>query len=288
LKDYPKNYREGVTLYLCTLNDSDKIDSCLNQLNKSQFNQLIVVDGSSKDNSVNIAKRYTEEVYVTEAGFVNQINEVFKHAKFEYLIGLEADVSMPENFIIEFVDDFKSKDYAAMQANIKCLNKENYWNRGLSAFYETHHKYVGEKNIIGGPNIYKTAVREEFHKELSSQGYSIDTEMAEIIKSKGYKMGLSSVTAFQHTSLNFKKFCRKYFNYGKGDYDFYRIHKNKWTYSRKAKSITHTLRRHMINYPFKAIIIGRGFYVPYFLLSAIIRYFGWIWSIFNSKLFKKI
>jgi glycosyltransferase involved in cell wall biosynthesis len=276
-------YKDGISVVLCVFNDEKNIESCLTSLMESEFEQLIVSDGGSTDNTVDIAKFFTNDVIIIDKGFFNQCKAAFDIANYKYLISIEADHIYPSNFCQNFLSAFKKSSFDGMQGTLICSKKSNYFERGLDLFYNIHQKDKGQKEIIGGPNIFKTQLRKEIHEKLSVQGYSIDTEMAETLKTQGYKVGLSSIEAFQSTSLDYKKFKRKYFNYGKGDYDLYTQHKSDWNFKRKFKSITHVFNRYIIDYPFKAIRMGKVLYVPYFWLSAIFRYAGWVWAIIKGK-----
>ena len=279
---------DGVTVYLCTLNDANNIDVCLTSLSHSKYDQLIVVDGSSSDDTASRAKKYTDEVYVTTPGFDNQLRKVYETAKYKYLVGMEADVSVPEGFISLFMSDFLESKMDGLQASIKCLSHDSFWERGLSEFYKIHHHLKGEKDTVGGPNIFETKFRENLLKQTGAQGYSIDTETAEIMKRSGYRVGLSKVVAYQHKSLYFKQFLMKYFNYGKGDYDFYTNNNENWNYRRKLKSIFHVFNRYIIDYPLKSFKFGRPYIaIPYLWMSAFVRYSGWMYTIFkNRNIFK--
>ena len=166
---------------------------------------------------------------------------------------------------------------------LKCIANTNYLEKGLSLFYEILHSQIGEVSTLGGPAIYRSHFLKEFSEECSSVGSSIDTEMDEYKSRKGYKVGYANTFAFQKEDLEISSFSNKYFWYGKGDYDFYNQHKSNWSIRRKLKSITHVFNRYIIDYPLKAIKMGKVLYVPYFWLSAVVRYCGWIYTIIKGK-----
>ena len=170
-----------------------------------------------------------------------------------------------------------------MQATIKCCYLDNYWEKGLNNFYQIHHRIKGEKDIIGGPNIYKTNVRKFLHSSLNVQGYGMDTKMAELFKENNLKVGLGKTFAFSNARLNFPLYLKKYFRYGTGDYEFYSKNSHEWSYFRKCKSILHIFNRYILAYPFFSILKMKFIYIPYLWLSAITRYFGWIYAALKSK-----
>ena len=70
--------KHKISAFVITKNEEDRIEDCL----KSIYNwvdQLIVMDSGSNDNTVKIAKRYTEEVYQTDwPGYGKQRNRALK------------------------------------------------------------------------------------------------------------------------------------------------------------------------------------------------------------------
>ena len=111
---------------------------------------------------------------------------------------------------------------------------------------------------------------------------------AEILKAKGLKVALGHTQAYQTQMLDLTKFISKYFSYGKGDYQFYQFHKKRWTMKRKLQSISHVFKRHFIDYSLKAFKYKDPHITVFYLwFSGLIRYSGWMYSVFLSWI-KKI
>ena len=265
------------------LENNGDIEKSIESIKKNNPNQIILADGGSSDNTREIAKKYTNEVYLTEKGIWNQQKFALSKVKYKYIIQAEADHIYPEDFIQKFLLEFKESKLFGLQASLKCQLRRNFFEKGISLFYDIHQLNKGIKGTIGGPAIYKTA---DYIKEINLEGwngYSIDTRRAEILKEKNLKVGLGNTEAYQYQELDFKTFYKKYFNYGKGDYIFYTKHKNEWSFNRKLKSIFHVFNRYVIDYPIKSFKIGKPYIsIPYLWLSTIIRYSGWIYSIMKG------
>ncbi len=275
-----KLYMEGVTVIFRTLNNAKDIEKSIFSIKKNNPNQIILVDGGSSDNTKEIAKKYTDEVYLTEKGIWKQQKFALSKVEYKYIIQAEADHIYPEDFIQKFLAEFQESKLFGLQASLKCVLKRNFFEKGISLFYDIHQLDKGIKETIGGPAIYKTA---DYIKKINLEGwngYSIDTRRAEILREKNLKVGLGYTEAYQYQELNFKIFCKKYFNYGKGDSIFYAKHKNNWSFHRKLKSIFHVFNRYFIDYPIKSFKVGKPHIaIPYLWMSAMIRYSGWIYSI---------
>jgi glycosyltransferase involved in cell wall biosynthesis len=280
-------YLDGVTVFLHTLNNENEIEGALQTINESGPEQIIVVDGGSDDSTVEIARRYTKDVYVTAPGFANQQKVGLKHVRYRFLLMLESDHRYPKDFISSLRKELISSQFYGMQGTLKCTQHNNFYERGISVLYDIHQLKKGERDVISGPSIYYSDIYIDKICLDEFNGYSIDTRKGEIEKKLSLKVGLGCTLAYQHQNVDAKTFFRKYFNYGKGDYDFFTFHKKEWSIIRRLKSIFHVFNRYILVYPFKAILIGKPSAIAYFWLSAIVRYYGWGYAIFKNMTGKK-
>ena len=279
-----KDFKEGVSVIVNTLNDEDNIGAMLDSISKSKPNQIVVVDGESGDNTVSIAKKYTKDVFIVPKGILRQQKVALENTHFKYIIILECDHRYPKNFIDDILKEYLSSDFFGLQASLECYYKNTFFEKGLNEFYKIHQINKGKRNIIGGPGIWQTKEYINiFNITNQLQGYSADTTRAEILKENNLKVGLGYTVVYQYQKLNVNIFFKKYFNYGKGDYDFYTSHKNEWNFQRKLKSIFHVFNHYIVDYPLRSFKIGKPYIaIPYLWLSALVRYSGWIYSIFKN------
>ena len=281
MKHHSKQYLDGVAVIFRTLNNEHDIGAALESIVKNQVDQVILVDGGSDDETVNIAKRHIDEVYVAERGLWNQQKFALSKVKYRYFIQAEADHEYPENFVVSLLSEFKESNFFGLQATLKCIHKRNFYERGISTYYQIHQRDKGPRDTIGGPSIYYTEQYKDRLDLKGFNGFSIDTMRAEILKAKGLTVALGHTLAYQNQTLNLPKFLRKYFSYGKGDYQFYQFHKKKWTKKRKFQSISHVFNRHFVDYPLKALKYrDPHITISYLWFSGLIRYAGWMFSVF--------
>jgi len=99
---------------------------------------IIVVDDGSKDNTLQIAKRYENEgvkvLHKENGGKATALNYALTFAKGEIIAVLDADTLASRNSITEIVKIFENdKDIAAVAGNIKVRNKVNWitWCQAL-------------------------------------------------------------------------------------------------------------------------------------------------------------
>jgi len=99
---------------------------------------IIVVDDGSKDNTLQIAKKYQEKgvkvLHKTNGGKASALNLALTFAKGELIAVLDADTLAGRNSLKEIVKVFENeKDIAAVAGNIKVRNKNNWitWCQAL-------------------------------------------------------------------------------------------------------------------------------------------------------------
>ena len=99
---------------------------------------IIVVDDGSKDNTLQIAKKYQDKgvkvLHKINGGKASALNLALTFAKGELIAVLDADTLASRNSLTEIVKVFENeKDIAAVAGNIKVRNKKNWitWCQAL-------------------------------------------------------------------------------------------------------------------------------------------------------------
>ncbi len=89
----------NITISICMIvrNEEAVLERCLNSV-RGVYDQLVIVDTGSEDETVSIARRFTDEVFCEpwENDFGKARNSSFSHARSDYIIYLDADDVLPE------------------------------------------------------------------------------------------------------------------------------------------------------------------------------------------------
>jgi len=81
--------------------------------------EIIVVDGLSKDKTIDVAKRFTNNVFqMGKRGIPEAKNYGAKQAKGEILVFLDADVNVPQNFVNKILEVFSGTTVAGATCNV--------------------------------------------------------------------------------------------------------------------------------------------------------------------------
>lgn len=80
-----------ISACIISFNEEKKIEDCLKSL-LDIADEIIIVDSNSTDNTVEIAKRYTDKVITQDfLGYIEQKNFAIKHASHDWILSLDCD-----------------------------------------------------------------------------------------------------------------------------------------------------------------------------------------------------
>ena len=100
-----------VSLIIATYNEESSLDYVLSEIENYDFNEVIIVDGNSMDETVSIAKKYRAKVITqSEDGWGAAVLEGFTCATGKYLTYMDGDGSYRPTSIIEMKENIKEYD----------------------------------------------------------------------------------------------------------------------------------------------------------------------------------
>jgi glycosyltransferase involved in cell wall biosynthesis len=102
-----------ISACIISFNEEKKIEDCLKSL-ANIADEIIVIDSNSTDNTVDIAKKYTDKVITQDfLGYIEQKNFAIKQAGYDWILSLDCDERLsPElqNAIINTKDNIENFD----------------------------------------------------------------------------------------------------------------------------------------------------------------------------------
>lgn len=181
------NYNYGIFL-------EDAINSILNQ--SCDDYEIIIVDGKSTDNSVDIIKKYESKIawWVSEPdhGQSNAFNKGFRHAKGEFLTWLNADDIMLPDTILNVKKTIRrnpNKDWAT--GNFVRFN--NSTNKIIEVKWGPHFlpyflQTPNSPDVIFGPStFFRKSLYERLGPIDENMFFMMDIEYWLRLKMNGYK-----------------------------------------------------------------------------------------------------
>ena len=115
-------------------NNASIILNCLKSLYKytPSNHEIIVVDNASSDNSIQLIKETFDKVLIIEnnvnLGYAGGCNLGVTKAKNDFLIFLNNDTEVTENWITPLIDSLRNDEIASVQPKIKNLTDKNYFD----------------------------------------------------------------------------------------------------------------------------------------------------------------
>ena len=106
-----------ISACIISYNEEKKIEDCLKSL-LPVADEIVVVDSLSTDNTVNIARKYTDKIFSQEfLGHIEQKNLAISKASHEWIISLDCDERLTEELqqsILAIKDDLDRSDAYCM------------------------------------------------------------------------------------------------------------------------------------------------------------------------------
>ncbi len=103
-----------ISIIIPTLNEEKYISKLLNSIKKQSYSdyEIIISDAGSTDKTLELVADFTKKIVVSEKikHPSHQRNEGAKIAKGKYLLFLDADSVIPNNFILNSINEFKKRD----------------------------------------------------------------------------------------------------------------------------------------------------------------------------------
>jgi rSAM/selenodomain-associated transferase 2 len=111
---------QGVSIVVPLLNESAVVPELIKHLNGLNASQIIIVDGGSEDNSVELLRQTDFKVIVGTVGRANQMNVGAKLASESMLLFLHADTRLPSNYQTEIA---KAEVWGRFDVQFDCASR---------------------------------------------------------------------------------------------------------------------------------------------------------------------
>ncbi|MDQ1456102.1 MAG: hypothetical protein QOH28_1722 [Actinomycetota bacterium] len=184
-----------LTVVIPARNAEDILEECLTSIAASGPAEIIVVDGNSTDRTVEIARRYAQQILNDEGKGLPAARLMGAQAAKSPLIALiDADVVLHPGALRELVAEYQRDGYDALQAGLLSESGSGYWGQAL-----VHHHRTGRSKgwfglvatIIGRDTLLQHGFDAAF---MSGE----DIEFRWRLARAGLKLGVSSKTIVAH------------------------------------------------------------------------------------------
>jgi glycosyltransferase involved in cell wall biosynthesis len=213
MKHIKQMRRATVSIIVPTFNSSKFLSRCLESIEEQIYKniELIVVDNNSTDNTKEIARQYTKNVYNRGPERSAQVNFGVKKAIGEYVYKVDSDFEL-DPLVVKQCVDRASEGYDAIvvhnspDVTVSWIAKIRKFEVDMYKYDLTHSsaRFVNKNiyEIVGGFNEKITAGEDyDFQNKLNRSGYKTG-----FIDAEALHMG---------EPTKFWKHMKKYYAYGK-------------------------------------------------------------------------
>lgn len=206
--------RTPVSIIITTKNSAKTLDALLVSIKNQSFNniEIILVDNSSTDKTVEIAHQYTKEVFTKGPERSAQRNFGVSKAKGEYVFILDSDMELQKNVVEEAVNAFADNSIGAL------VVPEKSFGSGFWAQFKVFERefYEGEDQIEAARFFRKDLFEKFGGYDLSITGPE-DWDLPLRMRKAGVKIGRIK-SYILHNELVFSplKSAQKKFYYATG------------------------------------------------------------------------
>ncbi|MCL1965675.1 MAG: glycosyltransferase [Candidatus Bathyarchaeota archaeon] len=220
-----------VSIIVSTMNNEATIEECLQALLSQNYPidnlEIILVDGGSKDKTVELAKKYPVKIYQTVLNCPAAYNFAQKLALYPILGFVDSDAKVEPDWLRKLVPHIADSSVGGVSGSIDTWNTDNPWARSIGYELKTRYRRIGKytKRIATMNLLLKKAVLEEVGGWAEDMPSQYDTEFGYRLVLKGYKIAYEpSSVCYHFNRSSTQKFYRQQLQYGKNTLRLYLKH----------------------------------------------------------------
>jgi glycosyltransferase involved in cell wall biosynthesis len=267
-----------VTAVICARNSEKLIARAINSLLDQGLpaSNIIVVDGESVDQTVNIARTMGCLIYSDEGkGFVAARSLGVDRTETSFCLILGPDDALDPGSVLELKRELSSVPNIAAVAARKRVDPKlsKFLDKGMDFYYR--QQTVGKAPAVGNPTLYKTNLLKKWRYD-SRFSANEDTDWCFRIRAEGYEILRSDkALSLEFEPLGWKQFTRRWLWYGEGDFVFV----SKYISISPTTAIRHLIhpaREYIGRLGIKGALSGNLSGAIFVIMCGLLRYMGFL------------
>ncbi|MEK7499315.1 MAG: glycosyltransferase [Patescibacteria group bacterium] len=211
-----------VSVIITTLNSQSTLPACLKSITKQRYmpTEILVVDNNSTDETRDIARKYTQRVYIHGPERSFQRNYGAKKAKGTYFLFLDADMELTPRVIEECVSEMSKNSNVGAVTIPERSKGEGFW-----AACKTLERqcYMGDPNIEAA-RFFNRNIFWQFGGYDESMTGPEDWDLPYRIRSTYTIDRIQNFIAHNEGDVKLSKLAMKKFYYGKSATKYIKRH----------------------------------------------------------------
>jgi glycosyltransferase involved in cell wall biosynthesis len=223
--DVLKNDSVKISVIVPTKNSKNRIETCLNSLVHQSYPnyEIIIVDGHSSDDTINIVSKYSVRVFFEEGGTrASACNVGISNAKGEIVAFTDDDCVVPENWLEQIAVNFANREIQVLGGPSLTPAESTRLEKALGVTYAqvVQLTSIGNKSgekVAGCNSAYRKSTVIDiggFNEKLVT---AEETELHSRIHKNGGKIFYDPNMAVLHfRRASFRSFFKQFYRYGLG------------------------------------------------------------------------
>lgn len=223
---YPK-----ISIIIGSYNNEETIEECLKSIlaldYPKDYFEVIVMDGCSKDRTVEIAQKYKAKVVSIRLNCPAAYNYALEIAAHPVLGFIDSDAKVEPNWLRLLVPHLDEPQVAGVSGSIETWNANNPWAKSIGYELKNRYKRIGKyTGRIATMNLLlkKSVIKEAggWDENLPSQ---YDTDFGFRISAKGYRIAYEpKAVCYHYNRPTIHAYYRQQLQYGKNTLKLYFKH----------------------------------------------------------------
>ena len=231
-----------VSVQIITLNEEMNIADCIESVLANDPAEIVVIDGGSSDETVEIAKSLGATV-LTPGRLGRGASRIlgYEFTTLPYVAMVDADDRLAADWLKISLSQLLFGNYAALQSSVRTLGCRNLWESGWNEYYIESIKPASDVVMVGHPAIYQREALLAARRDVGNDHE--DTQLSIDFQARGFRQGIGTAVSSRVVPLNGRENLRKWFAYGRGYRDLVRKHPDRRSAIRRHMFVTIPLQR---------------------------------------------
>jgi glycosyltransferase involved in cell wall biosynthesis len=210
-----------ISVVICAKNAENTIERTLKSILKNKPSQIILIDGDSTDNTIDITRDYTDKICSDKGrGLAYARQKGAERSEGRYVAYIDSDAELVDDkTLIKMENELTDNNWVAVHAQlIDPRQNKSYWEEAEDFHWRNRFNKPGEKDHLGTiVCLIKRDFILKYKFDTQFEGAAEDADFYARLKKDGHKFGVSFTTAYHYHRSSFESFLKQRIWYGKGN-----------------------------------------------------------------------